>query len=281
LERNSLQTAVVTDSTSDIPDELVQELNIQIVPNIMVIDGQEYEDGKGITRSEFYQRLPQLNPPPTTATSSSGVYTNLYQRLFGQGYDQVVSIHASSILSGIFNAASAAAQAYPGRVFVIDSEQVSSGLGFQAVRIAEQLAQGIQLESILEQLPEFRQRIHLVAMLDTLEFVRRSGRVSWARAHLGNILHIKLFIKIQDGKVIRYGETRTRQKGIERLQQILEGLGPLERLSILHTNAEAEARRFLASLQVTSQFKPILTNVTTILGVHVGPNALGFTAIKQ
>ncbi len=276
-----MQTAVVTDSTSDIPDELVQELNIQIVPNIMVIDGQEYEDGKGITRSEFYQRLPQLNPPPTTATSSSGVYTNLYQRLFGQGYDQVVSIHASSILSGIFNAASAAAQAYPGRVFVIDSEQVSSGLGFQAVRIAEQLAQGIQLESILEQLPEFRQRIHLVAMLDTLEFVRRSGRVSWARAHLGNILHIKLFIKIQDGKVIRYGETRTRQKGIERLQQILEGLGPLERLSILHTNAEAEARRFLASLQVTSQFKPILTNVTTILGVHVGPNALGFTAIKQ
>ncbi len=276
-----MQTAVVTDSTSDIPDESARDLNIQVVPNIMVIDGQEYEDGKGISRPEFYRRLPNLNPPPTTATSSSGVYTNLYQRLFGQGYDQVVSIHASGALSGIINAASAAAQAYLGRVFVIDSEQVSSGLGFQVVHIAEQLAKGNQLESILEQLPVYRQRIHLVAMLDTLEFVRRSGRVSWARAHLGNLLNIKLFIKIQDGKVIRYGETRTRQKGIERLKQILEGLGPLERLSILHTNAETEACRFLASLQVNSQIKPILINVTTILGVHVGPNALGFTAITQ
>jgi len=184
-------------------------------------------------------------------------------------------------LSGIFNAASAAAQAFPGRVFVIDSEQVSSGLGFQVVHIAEQLTKGIQLESILEQLPEYRQRKLLVAMLDTLEFVRRSGRVSWARTHLGNLLNIKLFIKIQDGKVIRYGETRTRRKGIARLQQILEDMGPLDRLSILHKNAETEARRFLTSLQVTSRLKPILINVTTILGVHAGPNALGFTAITQ
>lgn len=276
-----MHTVVVTDSTSDIPDELAQKHNIQIVPNIMVIDGKEYEDGKGISRPEFYQRLPTLDPPPTTATSSSGVYTNLYQRLFGEGYDQVVSIHASGVLSGIINAATAAAQAYPGRVFVIDSEQVSTGLGFQAIHIAEQLAQGTHLAAILEKLSEFRRRIHLVAMLDTLEYVRKSGRVSWARAQLGNLLRIKLFIKIQDGKVIRFGETRTRQKGIERLQQMLEELGPLERLAILHTNAETEARQFLTSLRNTSEIKPILVNVTTIIGVHAGPNALGFTAITH
>ena len=197
------------------------------------------------------------------------------------GYDQIVSIHASSLLSGIYNAANAAAQAFGKRVRVVDSEQVSAGLGFQVLEIAEQLAKGISLETILEQLPNFRQRLHLVAMLDTLDYVRKSGRVSWTRAQLGNLLQIRPFLEVKNGKVLRFGEARTRHKGIERLRQILQDCGSLERLAILHTNAEPEAREFLASLTINPHIQPMILNITTIIGVHTGPNALGFTAITQ
>lgn len=276
-----MHTAIVTDSTSDIPKDLAEQYDIQIVPNIMVIDGQEYEDGQGISREEFYQRLPNLNPPPSTATSSSGVYKNLYQHLLGMGYEEVVSIHTSGLLSGIINAANAAAQAFSGRVRVVDSEQVSTGLGFQVLEIADQLANGLPLDSILSCLPAYRQRLHLIAMLDTLDYVRRSGRVSWARAQIGNLLRIKPFIGVKNGEVLRFGEVRTRNKGIERLREILHNLGPLERLAILHTNAAPEAHDFLGSITVIPPIMPIVINVTTIIGVHTGPNALGFTAVTQ
>lgn len=276
-----MQTAVVTDSTSDIPPELAHLHAIQIVPNVMVIEGQELEDGKGISREEFYRRLPDINPPPTTATSSSGTYSVLYQRLFDEGAREIVSIHASSLLSGIYNAASAAAQMFGGRVRVIDSEQISLGLGFQVLEIAEQLSNGIPVKTILERLPAFRERVHVVALLDTLEYVRRSGRVSWARAQLGDLLQIKPFLEVKGGTILRYGETRTRQKGLERLRRIVHDLGPLERLAILHTNAEVEARDFLASLKVAVQGQALIVNITTIVGVHVGPNALGIAAVRQ
>lgn len=276
-----MHTAIVTDSTSDIPKDLAEQYDIQIVPNIMVINGQEYEDGQGISREEFYERLPHLNPPPTTATSSSGVYKNLYQRLLGMGYEQVVSFHTSGLLSGIINAANSAAQAFSGRVRVVDSEQVSTGVGFQVLEIADQLANGLPLDTILSRLPAYRQRLHLVAMLDTLDYVRRSGRVSWTRAQLGNLLRIKPFIQVNKGEILRFGEVRTRHKGIERLREILHKLGPLERLAILHTNAAPDAYEFLGSIAVTPRIQPIVINVTTIIGVHAGPNALGFTAVTQ
>src|SRR5512141_766922 len=100
-----MNIAIVTDSTSDIPDELAERHQIWVVPNTIVIDGQGLEDGKGISRVEFYDRLPRLVNPPTTATASSGLYQQLYERLFQQGFSQIISIHASSLLSGIFNAA--------------------------------------------------------------------------------------------------------------------------------------------------------------------------------
>ena len=276
-----MQTAVVTDSTADIPPELAHSYAIRIVPNVMIIEGQELEDGRGISRQEFYQRLPYINPPPTTATSSSGTYSMLYKSLFDAGFSEIVSIHASSLLSGIYNAASAAAQMFGGRVRVIDSQQISLGLGFQVLEIAEQLSKGIQTETILAQLTAFRERVHVVAMLDTLEYVRRSGRVSWARAQIGELLQIKPFLEVKNGAILRYGETRTHQKGLERLRRIVNDFGPLERLAILHTNAEAEAREFLASLKLDVRIQPLIVNITTIVGVHVGPNALGVAAVRQ
>ena len=164
---------------------------------------------------------------------------------------------------------------------MLDSEQVSLGLGFQALAAAEDAAQGLTLEQVVQRIVELRQRLHLVAMLDSLEYVRRSGRVSWAKASLGSLLQIKPFLRVKDGSVSQLGETRTRHKGIERLRQMLGALGQLERLGILHTNAEPEAQPILTEFAHLSQHPPLLVNVTSIIGAHIGPNALGFVAVTR
>jgi len=273
--------AIVTDSTADIPYSLTDENQIHVVPNLVIIDGQSIEDGRELSRWKFYESLPRMKSLPTTATASSGRYEELYKSLFEQGFTHILSIHASSFLSGIFNAASLAAQAFNGRVRVIDSQNVSLGLGFQVLAAAEAARQGASLENLVKRLEELRQRIHLVAMLDTLEYVRRSGRVSWARARLGELLRIKPFVEVRRGQVFSLGEARTYRKGAARLMEILQGMGALERLAILHTNAELEANQFLKSLSPHLLETPLIVNVTTVIGTHVGPNGLGFVAVVK
>jgi DegV family protein with EDD domain len=272
------KTAIVTDSTADIPKELATQYQIHIVPNIVVIDGQSLEDGKDLSRREFYDNLPLMKTNPTTSTSSPGVYQQLYGDILKRGADQIVSIHASSQLSGIFNAASLGAQAFGDQVKVIDSENLSLGLGFQ-VLAAAQAALTQPLDGILSVVKDVRSRARLVAMLDTLEYVHRSGRVSWARAQIGALLRIKPFLEIKDGVVLSIGKARTRKNGIQRLRKMLLDLGPLEQLAILHSNAEADARELLEEMIPRVPTRPLLVYVTTVIGTHVGPNGLGFVAI--
>lgn len=276
-----MSIAIVTDSTSDLPYPPPGDENIYVVPNIIVIDGQDYEDNKSITREEFYTRLPQMKSLPTTATASSGSYIKLYENLFQQGVSHIISIHPSNLLSGIFNAASTAAQAFGQAVHVIDSQQVTLGLGFQALEAFEALKRGLPLEKIIAHIDDVRRRVHVVAMLDTLEYLQRSGRVSWARARIGAFLNLKPMVEVRDGKVLSLGEVRSRIKGINRLLEMIHSLAPLERLAILHTNAEAEARQFLDNLNFKLATAPMIVNVTTIIGTHAGPNCLGFAIVQS
>jgi DegV family protein with EDD domain len=270
--------AIVTDSTADIPEDLSSRHPIFVVPNIIVMGNKSVEDGKGMTRQEFYRSMPSMKSHPTTSTASSGTYHQLYQKLFHEGVQHILSIHASSLLSGIFNAASLAARAFGERIHVIDSQQVTLGLGFQALAAAE-AALSEPLENILALIADVRRRVRVIAMLDTLEYVRRSGRVSWAKARLGDWLSIKPLVEVRNGQVLSLGEARTRQKAIQRLKEMIIRLGKLERLAILHTNAEEEARTFLDSLTLDVCTQPFLVNVTTVIGTHTGPNALGFAVV--
>jgi DegV family protein with EDD domain len=273
--------ALVTDSTADIPSELIQHYQIHVVPNLVVIEGQSLEDGTEISREEFYNRLPDMKSMPTTSTASIGAYQKLYEQLLSQGATNIISIHASSLLSGIFNAASAAALAFERRVSVIDSEQISMGLGFQVLAAAEEIVKEKPLDVISNCITDVRRRVRVVAMLDTLEYVRRSGRVSWARARIGNLLRVKPFLEVKDGQVYSLGDTRTRRRGIAQLRKILLQQGVLERLAILHTNAENEANQFLDDIKKKFAQPPLLVNVTTVIGTHVGPNGVGFAAVVK
>lgn len=271
--------ALVSDSTSDIPPELLQKQHINIVPNILVINGQSYKDGEGISRDEFYRLLPEMTSQPTTATASSGTYQELYDRLLSRGAEAVLSIHPSPLLSGIFNAASAAAQLFGERVCVIDSGSISLGLGFQVLAAAEAAASGANMQTLHNLLADIHERIRVTAMLDTLEYIHRSGRVSWARARLGSLLRIKPFLKVKEGKVVHLGEVRTRRNGIRRLKDLLQQTSPFERLGILHSNAEEEAKAFAKEFQPQFATPILVVNVTTVIGTHVGPNGLGFAGV--
>ncbi len=272
--------AIVTDSTGDIPAQTAEELNISVIPAILIIDGKEYLDGLSITREEYYAQLPELSPLPTTSAPSSGMFAEVYERLFQAGYDKICSVHCASTLSGIFNAARVAAENFDSRVHVVDTGQLSLGLGFQAIGAAQAAAQG-SIEFVLDAIGSIRQRLKLIAMLDTLDQLKRSGRVSWVRSSLGSLLKVRLFLEVQDGKVLRLGETRTRTKGIHRLAEMLTEVGPVEQLAILHTNALEEATAFAEQFKTLVPSMPLIRNVTTVIGTHVGVNGLGFAAVKR
>jgi len=274
-----MNIAFVTDSTADIPGNYLDQYPIHVVPNILMIKGKSFEDGKEITREAFYRDLPNIKPSPTTGTASIGVYQQLYEKLFQQGFQYIFSIHASKLLSGIYNTAKSAAQSFYERVQVIDSQQLTLGLGFQVLAAAEAAARGASLEMVQKIIEDVRKRARVYAMLDTLEYVRRSGRVSWAKARVSNLLRIKPFIELRYGNVLSLGVTRTRKKGIEQLKKFLLSLGPIERLAILHTNAEMDAIEFLNNITIETPMEPFIVNVNTVIGSHVGPNGLGFATV--
>jgi DegV family protein with EDD domain len=276
-----MQTAIVTDSTADVPAALAKKLNIHVVPAILMLGEQSFEDGKGLTRQEFYERLPEMNPLPTTGTPSVGVFESVYQNLFDQGIKQIISIHVASKLSGIYNTAKLAAKNFDSQVQIIDSESLSMGIGFQVITAAEAASANLPLEKIFEIIETTRQNTRLIAMLNTLEYVHRSGRVGWARARIGSLLRIKPFVEVKAGQVINMGQARTRKKGIAHLKNLLQRQGPLERLAILHTNAEEDAIAFLNDLSGEIPADSFIVNVTTIIGTHVGPKGLGFTAVLK
>jgi DegV family protein with EDD domain len=275
-----MRIGIVTDSTSDLPSNLIEKHSLEVVPAVLVIGEQSFADGEGLSRREFYARLPTMRKPPTTASPSTGSFQVRYEKLLCQGADQILSIHAPMSLSGIYNAARLAAKAFGGRVKVLDSGQISLGLGFQVLAAAEAIGRGALLDEVLSLVGSVRQRIRVVAMLDTLEYVRRSGRVSWARAKLGDILSLKPLVELQHGLVKRIGNTRTRRQGIDRLCELIKELGALERLAILHTNAESAIRQLVECLQPVLSISPLIVNVTTVIGTHIGPNGLGFAAVR-
>ncbi len=276
-----MNVAIVTDSTSDISSDLARQNDIHIVPAILVVNGQSLEDGRGISREELYRQLPIMKVSPSTAAPSSGTFQRLYELLIESGADAIISIHVSGLLSSMVNTARLAAQAIGKCVHVIDSSHVTLGLGYQVLAAAQAARAGQTLAEILKVVDDIYHRTHLVAMLDTLDYAYRSGRISWARSSLSALLQIKPFVGLEAGKVIRMGETRTRQKGMERLYRMLAELGPLERLAILHTNAEADALRMVEAVKSAVMQHPLVVNVTSVIGVHVGPNGLGFVAVTR
>ena len=278
-----MKLGIVTDSTSDLPKYLIEQYELEVIPSILILDGKEYADGVGISREEFYRRLPSFQAQPTTAAPSIGDFSTRYESLLARGYDHILSIHAPGALTTIINSAHQAAQDFPEKITVIDSLSMSLGLGFQVLAAAEAAEMG--LHTALDAAESTRKRLQVFAAFDTLEYAKRSGRLPAAFATIGGLLNIKPFIELRNGEVKPSGVARTTKQANEKLMSLLLEGGPLERLAILHTGAEPRAKEFLNMvMQKASQSVPrdiLMVNVTTVIGTHIGPNALGFAAVSK
>ncbi len=273
--------AIVTDSTADIPLEEQAALNIVVVPAIVTLEGESYKDGMEISRPAFYQRLPSLSSPATTGAPSMQAFEDTYEGLFQSGISKILSIHLPSSLSGMLSVATQAANAFGERIHTFDSGQLSLGMGFQVIEAATAVVEGSTFEAVLETAQRARDNVRLIALIDTLEFLKRSGRVSWVTAGLGNLLRVKIILELVDGVVNRLGQVRTRNKAIEQLQEIAESWGRLDRLAVPHSACLEDALTFADKLKRLCSRPPIITEVTTAIGAHIGPGALGVIGLLQ
>jgi DegV family protein with EDD domain len=278
-----MEIGLVTDSPADVPPDLAEQYGIEVIPAILVMDGEQYIDGVNLTREEYYRRLPAMKTPPTTAAPALGEFVSRYQKLFAAGCQHIISLHTAGSLTSILNFAQKAAEEFIGRVTVLDSGQLSLGVGYQVLAAAEAIEKGLGLEETLQVIRRTRERVRVSAALDTMAYLRRSGRVPAAIAALGGLLNIKPLLSVRDGEVKALGMARTTHSATESLLNFLAELGPLERLAVLHTNAEARAREFIDRLiaqyrrNIPAEIR--IVNVTTVIGAHVGPNGLGFAAV--
>ena len=271
---------IVTDSTSDVPLDVAARLDITVVPAYVQYEGKSFRDRVELSRELFYARLPEMTAAPTTAAPPIDDFVRGYRECL-EDADEVVAILVSEKLSGMCSAARVAAQQVPDlKVHVLDSGQVSMGLGWMVIVAAEAAALGCCVEEVLAAAQGVRRRLRLYATLDTTLYLRRSGRVSWATAEASRILRIKPIVGVVDGEVEALGRTRTRHRAIDRMAEWARADAPLARLAILHTMAPevVDFRRRLGELCDPKEIVTVL--VTTAIGTHVGPRALGLAAVK-
>jgi DegV family protein with EDD domain len=268
---------LVADSTCDLPADLVARYDIRVVPAILNLEGRSYRDGLDLSRAEFYARLPGLRALPSTAAPAAGEFEAAYRAC---GDADILSIHLASQLSALYNAARLAAESFGGRVTLIDSGQVSMGIGWQVLAAAEAVAAGKPLADVIAAAESTRRRVKLFALLDTIEFLRRGGRASAFAATLGDLLQIKPLLEVADGQVLPVARLRTRAKGLAALVERVESLGPLERLAVLHANTPADAQSLADRLAGRSAQPALVLEATTVIGTHAGPGALGIAAVK-
>lgn len=273
---------VVTDSTCDLPAETITKYGIGVVPLYINVSKQGFLDGIDITREEFYTKLPTFATHPTTAVPSPQKFRALYDAFAGEGASKIISIHISSALSAVADVARSAAQEISSaQVTVLDGRQLSLGTGFLVETAAKLAAAGHSLNEIMAVLEAQIKRSHVFAALNTLEFLKRSGRMNRFVANLGALLQLKPILTMHDGKPTTE-RVRTRERAMKRLIEMLTAIGPLERVAIVHTHAPEFVAELRARATHLLPVGDILTeDITPVIGAHIGPGAVGFAVVAQ
>ncbi len=273
---------IITDSSCDLPQAIIQEHKITVIPLFINVGDQSYLDGVELSHQEFYERLPGFRPAPKTAAPGPDVFRKIFEQLASEGATEILSIHISAKLSAIVDIARAAAKETTRLpVTVFDSRQLSLGTGFQVLAAAQATAEGRSLSEILSMLEGQIRRTHVFAALDTLEYLKRSGRMNFAISALGTLLQIKPFMKMYNGEPTAE-RVRTRKGAMKRLVELLEEYGPYEKVALLHSHALQRAEAVLQEVRGLLPAGDIwVEEITPVLGAHIGPGVIGFACISK
>lgn len=273
---------IVTDSTCDLPKNVIQELGITVVPQFINIFDKGYLDGVEITRLDFYTNLPNYAVHPTTSIPGLNAFSQVYESLASNGASEILSIHISESLSGTVGVAQTAAGEFDQiPVTVRDSGQLSLGTGFQVETAARLADEGKSMDDILAVLDNIMPRTFVAAGLKTLDYLRRSGRMNAFMAGLGSLLKVKPILTMKNGQP-GSERVRTSSKAETRLIKMLEELQPIERFALLHTNAPEEADAFYARITDLIPDEEVYSmDITPVIGSHIGPGAVGYAIISM
>ena len=267
---------IVTDSSADLPEGLVKELGITVIPLYVRFGEEVYRDRVDMSEDEFYQRLTEGSVHPNTTQPSPQDFVDVYQEL-APGADGIVSIHLSAKLSGTCSSALQAKEMVGKKcpVEIVDSEVLSMALGLIVLAAAEAAKAGKSIDEVVAEVRQAVSEIHLLALLDTLEYLQKGGRIGKAKALLGSILNVKPILTLREGEVVPAGQVRTRTKGIDRLFEFVEGMANIKQLAVVHSTTPDEAQALAERLGVIfDKEKIIMSRLGPVLGTHIGPRAL-------
>ncbi len=274
---------IVTDSTADIPPELARELGVSVVPLSVIFGDEVYKEGVEISHDLFYDKLVRSKVLPTTSAPSVGDFLEVYEPLLSET-DEIVSIHLSSKLSATCNNARQAAEQLAergARIEVIDSQLISVGLTFIVSAAARAATGGASIDDIKAIAERMVPRIHIIVVLDTLEYVRRGGRIGRARAFLGTMLRVKPLLYIRDGEVHPGERVRTKSMALERIHQIVTSYPRVTEVGVAYSTNAHEAEEMRRRLgEALPAVAVTMTRLGPVIGVHAGPGVLGVGVLE-
>ncbi len=273
---NNRAVAIVTDSTADLPSQLVKTRGITVVPLTLNFEGRSLLDGVEIRPSEFYRKLPNATTHPTTSQPSPGRFAEVYADLLND-HSEVVSIHISEKLSGTYaSAVQGAEMVDASRVHVIDSHLVSMSLGLLTLAATEMVTQGDDASAIARRVTDMREQVQTYFSVATLEFLRRGGRIGRASAMLGSVLQVKPVLCIRDGLVTPLERVRTFDRALSRVVELTREVDRGKGLCVIvgHADAESDAERVARELEPVTETL-MIQPLGPVVGAHAGPGVVG------
>tara|TARA_B100001250_G_scaffold324798_1_gene288414 strand:- start:73 stop:909 length:837 start_codon:yes stop_codon:yes gene_type:complete len=274
---------IVTDSASDISLEEAEELGIEIVPLSVRFGEAEYTDLVDLSVSDFYQKMSESDLLPSTAAPSPGAFEAAFKKCAEAGAEGVICINLSLALSATGQAAQLAADALADTLPVkcIDSKSITSGLGTIIRKAADAAKNGRSMNEIISLVENLASRTRIFATLDTLENLKKGGRIGGAKAMLGTMLQFKPCLDLSSGEVVEAGRQRTRKKSLIWLKEVLEGEREISELSIIHGDAPdvEEFATLISDIVPSEQIR--INQLGAVIGTHGGPRVLGVTYLVQ
>jgi DegV family protein with EDD domain len=276
--------ALISDSSCDLTEDLINKYNVRIMPLRIIYKDREYIDRVNITPQEVYDRL--NIEIPTTSMPSMQDMENIYNSLENEGYTHVIAITISSGLSGTFNAVKVVSENHPNLItYIFDSKTLSAGLGALVEECGKLIASGKTFEEIVDNLPSIKKRISVYYVVETLEYLKKGGRIGKVSATIGELLHIKPIISVDDeGKYFTYAKVRGRKQSINKLIDIAKETLNITKAKIfvLQGGALDEGKKLFDSFTGMTNLTSInFGDISPALGVHTGPGLLGVIVVRE
>lgn len=271
-----MSVRIVTDSSCDLPDDVIESLGIVVIPLSIRFGDDEFIDREELSVAEFWRMCNEREELPSTAAPAPGRFEQAYRALQADGADGIVSLHLSGELSATLQSARTAATAMGDelRIEVVDSRSISVGLGLTVATVAERAQAGADIDDLVTQAHSLIGRTKVLGALDTLEYLKKGGRIGAAQAVLGSLLSIKPLIAIEDGKVEAAGKQRTRSRATRVLVDAVATAPEVERVAVMHAACD-DIDDFVTRLREVHDGEILVGEIGPVIGAHAGPGTIG------